>query len=123
MTVLIGGALRDDAPDTLARAKRLYRERRARAAVFGSDEDLFGEPAWDMLLHLFVAGQEHRLVRVNDSCAAAAVPRTTALRWLQTLTRRELVERVDDHRDSRGGLVRLSPRGTELIDRYLARIA
>ena len=123
MTGMIGGTLRDDAPDTLALAKRLYRERRTRAAVFGSNEDLFGEPAWDILLHLFVAASEHRPVRVSDCCAAAAVPRTTALRWLQTLTRRELVERMDDHLDSRSSLVRLSPRGIELIRRYLVRIA
>ena len=123
MTGMIRDALHSDAPETIARAKRLYRERRTRAAVFDGDEDLFGEPAWDILLDLFVAGSEHRPVRVSDSCAAAAVPRTTALRWLQTLTRRELIEREGDPLDARSSLVRLSPKGAELIGRYLARIA
>ena len=105
------------------RAKRLYDERRRRAAVFGSDDVLFGEPAWDILLDLFMAWSDRRTVRIGDACIAAAVPKTTALRWLETLTERRLVERTSDRSDARSGIVCLTTRGIEVMTTYLGQLA
>lgn len=110
-----------DQPDFAARAKRLYRDRRRRADVFGGDHDLFGEPAWDILLDLYIAAAEKRDVRIGDSCVAAAVPKTTALRWLGTLTERGLVERLNDRGDARSSIIRLTDKGGQLIRSYLAQ--
>ena len=105
------------------RAKRLYDERRRRAAVFGSDDVLFGEPAWDILLDLFMAWSDRRTVRIGDACIAAAVPKTTALRWLETLAQRRLVERTSDRSDARSGIVCLTTRGVEVMTTYLGQLA
>ena len=50
---------------TLGIAKRLYRDRRRRADVFNAD--LFGEPAWDMLLDLYIAACEDRQVSTTSA--------------------------------------------------------
>src|SRR3546814_1454123 len=65
------------------------------------DSELFGEPAWDMLLDLYAAALEGRRLSVSSSCLAAGVPPTTALRWQRLLVERELVERVPDLEDNK----------------------
>src|ERR1700712_4343686 len=40
---------------SVASAVEIYRFRRRRDAAFGADADLFGEPAWDILLDLLKA--------------------------------------------------------------------
>ncbi|MDE2403467.1 MAG: winged helix DNA-binding protein [Sphingomonadales bacterium] len=100
-------------------ARRAYGDRRRRAAVFG-DEALFGEPAWDVLLDLFVAAQEGKRVAVTSACIGAAVPATTALRWLAVLERKGLVRREADADDARRVFVRLSGEGFRRMAAYFA---
>ena len=97
------------------RAKRLYAERRARAGAFGQMADLLGEPAWDLLLDLFVAHGEGRSISTSSACLAACVPPTTALRWIRLLEERELIELRADPRDGRRRFVRLTPGGLTLM--------
>lgn len=75
----------------LEAAKRELALRRRRNEILG--DELFGEPAWDMLLGLFVADEEQRRLSVPSLCSAAGVPPSTALRWLVTLERRGAVVR------------------------------
>ena len=84
----------------LAIAKHELELRRRRNQILG--QDLFGEPAWDMLLGLFVAEGEDRPMSVPTICSSAGVPKSTALRWLITLERRGAVVRdtADDERAS-----------------------
>lgn len=91
----------------LAHARKAYRDRRSREHAFGST-DLFGEPAWDLLLDLFIAAKEGKQVPVTSACIGAAVPTTTALRWLAVLEDRGLVLREADPADARRAFVRLS---------------
>lgn len=101
------------------RAQALYELRRARALFFGSDADLFAEPAWDMLLDLFIArGRGHNL-SISDTCVGAEVPPTTGLRWIGLLETRGLVERVRDSHDGRRCFLRLTPSGYETMRLYL----
>jgi hypothetical protein len=88
-------------------ARQAYRDRRRRNEIF-QNESLFGEPAWDILLDLFIASKERKLVPVTSACIGAAVPPTTALRWLQVLEKEGLVVRECDTRDARRVFVRLS---------------
>src|SRR3546814_16509064 len=44
--------------------------------------DLFAEPAWDMLLDLYIAQHRGQPVAVDRLCAAAGAASTTALRGL-----------------------------------------
>lgn len=110
----------DEAPSPSTRALALYRARRARAASFGGHGDLFGEPAWDILLDLFIAREAGRRVSVSSACIAADVPATTALRWLAILERRGLVERRADPIDGRRVYVDLSEDAFTMMKRWLA---
>jgi DNA-binding MarR family transcriptional regulator len=101
-------------------ARQLHRERRLRDDILS--EGLFGEPAWDILLDLFACEAEGRTVRVNSACIGAAVPASTALRYLAELERRGLIERSRDEIDRRGQYVRLTPEAREHMVRLLERM-
>ncbi len=73
-------------------ARRVSAARGLRAGIAGSS-DLFSEPAWDILLHLFIAGCEGRRLSVGAVCASAGAPTSTALRWITILERRGMIVR------------------------------
>jgi predicted transcriptional regulator len=62
---------------------------------------LFADPAWDMLLDLLQAEIAQHRVPVSSLCIAAAVPATTALRWIKTMTDVGLFKRRADPHDGR----------------------
>jgi DNA-binding transcriptional ArsR family regulator len=72
---------------------------------------LFAEPAWDMLLDLFIADLTHTTVCVSSLCIASGVPPTTALRWIAMLDEAGVVVRRPDPDDGRRILVALSDLG------------
>jgi DNA-binding MarR family transcriptional regulator len=96
--------------------------RARRMRTFFLSSDLFAEPAWDMLLELFHAELSHRRVAVKHLSAAAAVPATTALRWLTTLVDEGLCSRRDDPLDGRRVYVELTPKGEQALRRYFAKL-
>lgn len=63
--------------------------RRARRRLFG--EDLFTDPAWDILLELFVAHLAEREVALAELARAIDVPLSTTSRWLTALREKGLV--------------------------------
>ena len=69
---------------------------------------LFADPAWDMMLDLLAARLEKHQVAVSSLCIAAAVPPTTALRWIKTLTDRGIFVRCADPADGRRVYIELS---------------
>src|SRR3546814_15436252 len=73
--------------------------RRVREQYFPAD--LCADPAWDMLLDLYAARLERQPVSVSSLCIAAAVPATTALRWIKTMTDAGLFLREADPDDGR----------------------
>jgi DNA-binding MarR family transcriptional regulator len=85
---------------SLERAKRHYHYRRKREAVFENPK-LFGEPAWDMLVDLFIAGEEGNSISVTSLCIASGAPETTALRWIVVLEQEKLIIRNPDPNDQR----------------------
>lgn len=103
--------------DHLALARQAYALRRRRAAIFGNAE-LFGEPAWDILLDLFIAQGEGKSVSVSSACIGSAAPATTGLRWLGVLADEGLIVRENDPEDQRRVLVRLTATGTAAMERY-----
>lgn len=104
----------------LAMAQGEYRRRRNRTLFF-EDESLFGEPAWDILLDLFIAGLQRKRLPVTSACIGAAVPTTTALRWLALLEERGQVIREPDPTDARRAHVRLSPEAWAKMEQYFQR--
>ncbi|MEM7688224.1 MAG: winged helix DNA-binding protein [Pseudomonadota bacterium] len=108
---------------TFAEMARLsYAKRRKRVAIFG-DPELFGEPAWDILLDLYIAQAEDKTVSVSSACIGSASPPTTGLRWLGVLADQGLLEREHDPLDQRRVLVRLTDKALEAMDGYFAASA
>jgi DNA-binding MarR family transcriptional regulator len=101
-----------------ATVRRMLRERRMREQFFAAE--LFADPAWDMLLDLYAAQLEGHPVAVSSLCIAAAVPATTALRWIKTMTDTGLLERQADPRDGRRIFIGLTGTATQAMDRYFA---
>ena len=102
----------------VAIAEREYRARRKRAALFRTPH-LFGEPAFDILLDLFVAYARDQQVSITSACLAADVPMTTALRYVTTLEAAGLVLRQEDPIDRRRSYVKLSSRAVAAMEKYL----
>lgn len=108
---------RADLPDiTGAQVRDMLRARRMRADFLPGD--LFADPAWDMLLDLLAARLEQERVSVSSLCIAAAVPPTTALRWIRTLTDRGLVKRQADPHDGRRVFITLAQDTADALIRW-----
>ena len=114
-------AVSAEAPPVSAELVRsIIRARRLRARFF--QEDLFADPAWDMLLDLFQAEIAQLRVPVSSLCIAAAVPATTALRWLKTMVEQGLFVRRADPHDGRRVFVELAPEASEALRSYFAEV-
>jgi hypothetical protein len=97
--------------------RAIIRLRRMRDRYFRSD--LFADPAWDMLLDLMAARLEQIQVAVSSLCIAAAVPPTTALRWIKTLSENGMFVRVADPEDGRRVFIALSDGAAAGMTAYL----
>jgi DNA-binding MarR family transcriptional regulator len=110
-----------EVPPVSADAVRsVIRARRLRGRFF--EEDLFADPAWDMLLDLLQAEIAQLRVPVSSLCIAAAVPATTALRWLKTMTDKGIFVRRADPHDGRRVFVELSRDASVAMRRYFAEV-
>lgn len=96
--------------------RRMLRQRRMREQYFPAD--LFADPAWDMLLDLYAARLERQPVSVSSLCIAAAVPATTALRWIKTMSDAGLFLREADPQDGRRIFIALAEGAHESMARY-----
>lgn len=106
----------DDKLATLAGA--IYRMRRHRQAYF--DGALFAEPAWDMLLDLFINQVRGARVSTTSLCLAAGVPHATGIRWIRTLREHGLLRRYRAPDDARLMLIEITPRGYQLMRQCLS---
>lgn len=108
---------REDIPQVSAESVRaVIKARRLRGRLL--PEDLFADPAWDMLLDLLQAELVQHRVPVSSLCIAAAVPATTALRWIKTMTDRGLVHRRADPHDGRRIFIEMAPGTSAAMRRF-----
>jgi DNA-binding MarR family transcriptional regulator len=98
--------------------RSVIRARRLRSRYFS--EELFADPAWDMLLDLLQAEIAQLRVPVSSLCIAASVPATTALRWLKTMTDEGIFMRRADPHDGRRVFVELAPKTSQRLRAYFA---
>lgn len=108
-------------PVSAAMVRRLIRLRRDRDRHFPAD--LFADPAWDMLLDLAAARMEGADVAVSSLCVAAAVPTTTALRWVRSLSHAGIFVRRTDPMDARRAFIGLSDEAFDAVAAWLRRFA
>lgn len=107
-----GSAISRDEVRALLQARRL-RDRYLPA-------DLFADPAWDMILDLMAARLAGKRVSVSSLCIAAAVPPTTALRWIAQLTERGIFVRTNDPADARRVFITISDEAAESVAAWFA---
>jgi DNA-binding MarR family transcriptional regulator len=110
----------DIPPLSAETVRNVIRARRLRARYFSAD--MFADPAWDMLLDLLQAEIAQLRVPVSSLCIAAAVPATTALRWLKTMVSEGLFVRRADPHDGRRVFVELAPDASIALRRYFAEV-
>ena len=103
-----------------ATVRSIIRLRRLREEYL--PRDLFADPAWDMLLDLMAARLDKKRVAVSSLCIAAAVPPTTALRWIKTLTDSGLFVRTADPQDGRRVFIELSEETASQLAAYLRAV-
>jgi DNA-binding MarR family transcriptional regulator len=103
-------------------AERVYRVRRRRDALmtarFGGE--IFSDPAWDIILDLYIHNSKNQDVSVTSVCSASMVPITTALRYITVLSERGLIERSKNPKDGRSYLLRLTPEAIRIVEDLLA---
>lgn len=100
--------------------RQIIANRQARSRFF--DPELFGDPAWDMLLDLAAAHGEGAQVSVSSLCIAAGVPATTALRWLSQMVESGIFIRVPDPADRRRAFIALSETAVAAMAGYFASL-
>lgn len=100
--------------------RSVIRARRLRTRFF--PEELFADPAWDMLLDLTQAELAQIRVPVSSLCIAAAVPATTALRWIKSLTDNGMLLRRADPHDGRRVFIEMAPATSQAMRRYFAEV-
>lgn len=123
------GAFGDVAPNPIANhetaietAVRAYEERRKRSTHFDVDA-MFGEPAWDMLLDLYIHQARNEDVSIKSATIGSGASASTALRWIQALDAEGLIRSEEDPKDSKRRLLHLTPEGYLSITRYLQEIS
>jgi hypothetical protein len=101
--------------------KEILRSRRQRDKTFSAD--LFGEPAWDILLELFAAELSQKKLSITGACYASAVPHTTGLRWVLKLEKDGWIRRVNDPLDGRRSWLELSEHSLIAMRLHLSQLA
>jgi hypothetical protein len=114
-------AVQDDEALALTRAKDELASLHLRDTFF--DIPYFGDPAWRMLLDLYIRQRNGLDTSVSATCIAANVPPTTALRYIGTLERHGWIERRPDPDDLRRVYVVLSAQTITRLTQLLAKDA
>ena len=106
----------DDKLATIATS--IYRTRQNRTRYF--EPSLFAEPAWDMLLDLFINKVRGARISTSSLCLAAGVPQATGLRWIGLLNDQGLLRRQRAPDDARLMLIDITPKAFQLMRRCLS---
>jgi hypothetical protein len=93
--------------ELVKKCQKIYALRRDRDQIFGK-AGMFCDPAWDILLDLFMGHLRGDRISVTSVGIAACAPITTALRWLAILEKDGLVSREHDPADGRRMFVSLT---------------
>lgn len=101
----------------IEQARRAVRQRHQRAGHF--DSVMFGEPAWDILLLLYIE-ESMRTFTVSKLATAGDTRPSTGLRWINYLESQQLVFRRPSQRDARVELVELTDKARTALDSYFS---
>lgn len=102
-------------------ARRFIRARKTIGDVI--PPNLVKDAAWDILLELFVNGEEGGIVYVKHLMLACNTTPTSAMRLIDRLEDAGLIERRTDQLDQRRVIVNLSDRGREAMIALLRSVS
>lgn len=121
----LSGAPASAAPATEDAVAPLGRQELARLILWGRGllesevaTDLFADPAFNILLTLYVSRSEARDISTSAACTASGVPTTTALRWINALARRGMIHKRSLASDRRFTYLELSDTTCTALDRF-----
>jgi DNA-binding MarR family transcriptional regulator len=100
----------------IARTLMFLRKRRADYLY----RAMLGEPAYDMLLGLYVAEGDRQLVTAARLADIACVAQSSAARWIEYLVTKDLIERERHPTHKRASILKLSRKGRDALDRMFA---
>lgn len=108
-------------PSALERAQELVAvyHRRNQLLQERGGTDLFANPAWHMLLDLFIAARTGKQISVSSLCITSLAPQTTALRHISGLVEKGLILRTPDAEDSRRIFLSLSGSALAMMEATL----
>jgi hypothetical protein len=100
----------------LANVRTIIRGRKARERFM--PPSWFSDPAWDMLLQLYLACLEGKPLTVGELGQLTGIKPTTVNRWLDTLVCRDWIDRHRCEEDARRVWIALSDRGADQMAEY-----
>ncbi|MDK2759232.1 MAG: hypothetical protein KYX66_21125 [Blastomonas fulva] len=117
-----GGALCQGniSPAAAANARTAAIRRTERRQLLGHPS-LLANPAWDMLIDLFVHTHASKPVFTSALCVGSGLPMSNALRLIRKLRNSNVVYREPDPSDGRRYFIRLTPHTMEALNRYFCK--
>jgi len=101
----------------IKRAAAMVATRERRKKFFNAS--MFGEPAWDVLLALYLAEARGERTNINTLTQSSGAAPTTALRWMNYLENHQLISREEHPTDARASIVRLTDKAQRALELYL----
>ena len=101
-------------------ARQILAGRKQRERYF--DPMLFSNPAWDILLGLYVAEGEGRRLSLIECSTASTVPQGVALRWLAYFKQEEMVVEASDLPRPNKSVIRLTDETRMAVSAYLGSL-
>ena len=109
-----------DRQSLVSKARMVLSSRLVREQYFHCD--LFGEPAWEILLALYVIEDSGARFTISKLAECINAPLSTVVRWVKTLEEQSLVSRMNHPTDRRIIFVRLLDEGRKAMDDYLGAL-
>lgn len=110
----------DERAILVARARLAFAERKRRSHYF--NPRLFGEPAWDMLLALYVTDFAGARQSIGRLASWIGEPQSTVQRWIKFLEKEHLIS-CESPRGRRSDIVDITEAGRVMLDRYFAELS
>jgi len=86
-------------------------------------DDLFADPAWDIILSLYCAEGRGERISITGLAHTIELAHTTAVRWIGWLTEAGLVQRERDVNDRRRHFLKLTDKTRHRLTQWLTRVA
>ncbi len=109
----------DDDATALRNAETTMRRRILRDQLLGAS-DHFGEPAWEILLDLFIHETKGQPLSMSALCVTAKIPTSSAMKLIQRMCDDGILERSQDIADGRRSLINIAPHVVHRLRAYFA---